>query len=107
MVEQQPQVGATLQQLARHLALGTGGQLHLQQRKSLAQGLQAGQHRLIRHGFILGQAQARLFAFRQPQGLAIQALALPQDFPGLLQQGHARRRQARLTAAAAVEQLHP
>ncbi|MNY47306.1 hypothetical protein D3C86_1825670 [compost metagenome] len=85
MVEQQAEVGAALQQLARNLALGAAGQLHLQQRESLGQGLEAVEHRLVGHGLVLGQAQAHFLTAHQSQRPSLQALALAQHLARLFQ----------------------
>ncbi|MCY1441884.1 hypothetical protein D9M71_582230 [compost metagenome] len=106
MVEQQAEVGPTLEQLARHIALGAARQLHFQQREGPPQRFQAGEHGLVGHGLVLGETQPRLLAPRQPQGATVQALALAQHLACLLQQGRTRLRQARLAPAAALEQLH-
>ncbi|MCY1516777.1 hypothetical protein D9M68_514280 [compost metagenome] len=106
MVEQQAEVGPTLEQLARHIALGAARQLHFQQREGPPQRFQAGEHGLVGHGFVLGQPQPGLLSPRQPEGATVQALALAQHLARLLQQGRTRLRQAWLAPAAALEQLH-
>jgi hypothetical protein len=66
--------------------------------------LRAFDHRLVGHGLILGQAQAGFLAAHHRQRPAIEALALAQHFPRLFQQHRAGFGQARLAAAAALEQ---
>ncbi|MNE24917.1 hypothetical protein D3C81_237840 [compost metagenome] len=76
MEEEQAQIGAPLHQLARHIALGSAGQLHLQERVAARQFVEAVDHRLIRHGFVLRDPQQGLLPAHQGQGAAIQAFAL-------------------------------
>ncbi|CNL70309.1 Uncharacterised protein [Mycobacterium tuberculosis] len=65
MIEQQPQIGLALHQLARHIALGGAGKLYFQMGKLTSKRFKAVEHRLEQHGFILGQAQAGFFAASQ------------------------------------------
>ncbi|MNP13487.1 hypothetical protein D3C76_1057690 [compost metagenome] len=104
VVEQQAEVGAILQQLARHVALGAAGQLHFQQGELVGQRLQAGKHRLVGHRLVLGQAQQCLLAAHQRAGAAFQAFALAQHFPRLVEQGAAFGGEHRLASTAALEE---
>ena len=102
--EQQTQIGTTLHQFARHLALGRTGQLHLQAGKALSQRFEAFDDRLVRHGLILSQTQTRLLPTHHRQRPAIEALTLTQHFPRFFQQGVAGFGEFRLSATAAIEQ---
>ena len=104
MEEEQAQIGAPLHQLTRYIALGTAGQLHLQKRVAAGQFVEAVDHRLIRHGFVLGNPQQGFLATHQRERPAIQAFALTQQFTGIFQQGRTVFGQPGLAAAAALEQ---
>lgn len=67
MVEQQAEVSLLLEQTTGDVTLAAAGHLHLQTGKALRQRFQAVQHRLVGHRLVLGQAQPRLLAARQPQ----------------------------------------
>ncbi|MNI81200.1 hypothetical protein D3C73_1377920 [compost metagenome] len=66
--------------------------------------VEAVDHRLIRHGFILGHPQQGFLATHQGQSAAIEPFALAQQFAGILQQRGTVFGQPGLTAAAALEQ---
>ncbi len=66
MVEQQAEVSLLLEQTTGDVTLAAAGHLHLQTGKALRQRFQAVQHRLVGHRLVLGQAQPRLLAARQP-----------------------------------------
>ncbi|MNF05546.1 hypothetical protein D3C80_2053030 [compost metagenome] len=57
MIEQQAEVGTTLDQLARDFALRGAGQLHFQARELLGQFTETFHQRLIGHRLILRHAQ--------------------------------------------------
>jgi hypothetical protein len=78
--------------------------LHFQQGEGLGQCVAIREHRLIGHGLVLGQAQARFLATHHRHRPAIEALALAQHFPRLFQRSARRLRSARLATAAALEQ---
>ncbi|MCY1456328.1 hypothetical protein D9M71_735400 [compost metagenome] len=78
--------------------------MHFQRGELLRQLIQAVDHRLIRHGLVLGHSQLRLLPPHQRQRPAIEPLALAQQLAGILQQGSAGLGQPRLATTAALEQ---
>ncbi|MNE61341.1 hypothetical protein D3C80_1565490 [compost metagenome] len=105
-MEEQTQIGAPLDQLARHITLGAAGQLHLQEGIVAGQLVEAVDHRLIGHRFVLGYPQQGFLAAHEGQCPAIEALALAQQLAGIFQQRAAAFGQLGLPAAAALEQHH-
>ncbi|MNN21599.1 hypothetical protein D3C81_1349280 [compost metagenome] len=85
MMEKQTQVCTSLHQLARYITLGTAGQLHFQKRVMTGQFVEAVDHRLIRHGFILRHPQQGFLATHQGQSAAIEPFALAQQLAGIRQ----------------------
>ncbi len=106
VIEQQAEVGATVDQFARDFALGGAGQLHFQAGKLLGQFTETFHQRLIRHRLVLSHPQLRLLTAQHRHGPAVEALALAQHFAGLFQQCRARLGEHRLPTAAAFEQAH-
>ncbi|MNE59815.1 hypothetical protein D3C80_1549330 [compost metagenome] len=104
MIEQQTQIRLTLLQFSRHIALRGAGQLHFQAGKLLGQGFEAVEYRLIRHRLVLSQAQARLLSAHQRLRPAIEALALAQHLPRLLQQCATGLGQPWLATTATIKQ---
>ncbi|MNE96760.1 hypothetical protein D3C80_1950040 [compost metagenome] len=78
--------------------------MHVQVRVAAGQLVQAVDDGLIRHRLVLGDPQQGFLPAHQGQGAPVQALALAQQFTGVLQQRGAVFGQLGLAAAAAFEQ---